>query len=99
MKVKIEYHDNESLTVEEVVAQAYKNYGKNVKVELNPESSIAYDHVYFGVQQLLTHRQASILYDRGSDYQAELKGLRAEVLEKLTEIVEQVIIDNESRLS
>jgi len=98
MKVTITYHDNESFTVEEVVKQAMHNYGRQVQVEVMPESTIAYDHIYFGLQQLVTHKQLSMLYDRNSDYQSDLKKLRSEVLYKVTEIIDQVIVDNESKV-
>lgn len=99
MKVTITYHDTESFTVEEVVKQAIHNYGKQAVVEVMPESTMAYDHIYFGLQQLLTHEQLSILFDKGSDYQSELKKLRDKVVYKITEIIDQVIVDNESRVS
>jgi hypothetical protein len=99
MKVNISYHDNESLTVEEIVRQAEHNYGKNVLVEVTPESWIAYDAIYFGVQQLITHKQLSLLFDKKSSYQHSLKDLRSDILLKLEEIVDQVIIDNESRVT
>lgn len=98
MKVTITYHDNESFTVEEVVKQAVHNYGRQVQVEVMPESTIAYDHIYFGLQQLITHQQLSMLYDRGGNYQGDLKKLRNEVLYKVTEIIDQVIVDNESKV-
>lgn len=98
MRVNIEYFDNESLTVEEVVRQAEHNYGKNVKVEIMPESTIAYDLIYFGLQQLLTHEQLSMLFDKNDSYQHDLKKLRSDVLHKVEEIIDQVIIDNESRV-
>lgn len=98
MKVTITYHDHDSLTVEEVVRQAAHNYGKNCKVEISPESWIAYDAVYFGLQQLITHEQISMLYDKNSSYQHDLKKLRNDILNKVEEIIDQVIIDNESKV-
>ena len=98
MKVSITYHDNESFTVEEVVKQAVHNYGKAVNVEIMPESTMAYDHIYFGLQQLITHEQLSILFEQGGTYQQDIKKLREEILYKITEIIDQVIIDNESKV-
>lgn len=98
MKVTITYHDNESFTVEEVVKQAVHNYGKAVNVEIMPESTMAYDHIYFGLQQLITHEQLSILYEQGGTYQQDIKKLREQILYKVTEIIDQVIIDNESKV-
>jgi hypothetical protein len=99
MKVEITYHDNESFTVEEVVKQAVDNYGRMVQVNIMPESTMAYDHIYFGLQQLITHEQLSILFDKGTSYQKDIKKLREQVLYKITEIIDQVIIDNESKVS
>jgi hypothetical protein len=98
MKVTITYHDNDSLTVEEVVSQATTNYGRAAKVDIMPESTMAYDHIYFGLQQLVTHRQLSLLYDRGSNYQQDIQKLRQEILYNIYEIVDQVIIDNEAKV-
>lgn len=98
MKVTITYHDNESFTMEEVVKQAVHNYGKAATVEVMPESTLAYDYIYFGLQQLLTHEQLSLLYDSGATYQQDIKKLRDQVMYKITEIVDQVIIDNESKV-
>lgn len=99
MKVTIQYFDNESLTVEEVVRQAEHNYGKSAKVDVMPESTIAYDLIYFGLQQLLTHEQLSIFYSKNDSYQHELKKLRSDVLYKIEEIIDQVIIDNEAKVA
>lgn len=98
MRVTITYHDNESFTIEEVVKQAVHNYGKAAQVEITPESTMAYDHIYFGLQQLITHEQLSLLYDSGVTYQQDLKKLREQVMYKVTEIVDQVIIDNEAKV-
>ena len=98
MKVTITYHDNDSFTVEEVVKQAVHNYGKAAQVEVMPESTMAYDHIYFGLQQLITHEQLSLLFDKDPLYQKDIKKLRESVLYKVTEIIDQVIIDNESKV-
>jgi hypothetical protein len=98
MKVTITYHDTESFTVEEVVKQAVHNYGRQAQVEIMPESTMAYDHIYFGLQQLVTHEQLSLLFDKGSSYQQDIKKLRENIIYKVTEIIDQVIVDNESKV-
>jgi hypothetical protein len=98
MKVTITYHDTESFTVEEVVKQAVHNYGRQAQVEVMPESTMAYDHIYFGLQQLVTHEQLSLLFDKGSSYQQDIKKLRENIVYKVTEIIDQVIVDNESKV-
>jgi hypothetical protein len=74
------------------------NYGKAAQVEVMPESTMAYDMIYFGLQQLITHEQLSLLFDKDTAYQQDIKKLRDAVLYKVTEIIDQVIIDNESKV-
>jgi hypothetical protein len=99
MEVTIKYNDEHSLTVEEVVRQAEQNYGRSVLVDVMPDSTKAYDLIYFGLQQILTHQQLSMLFDDKSGYQSKLKNLRSETLFKIQEIVDQVLIDNEAKVT
>lgn len=102
MKVNIQYYDTESLTMEEVVAQAHHNYGNLAKVRVAPESSLPFDYIYFGIQNIITHKQLSLIYEQdstGGSYTSNIKELRAEVLKDLEEIVDQVITDNESKVT
>ena len=99
MKVKIEFNDYESLTVEEIVRQAQHAHGKHVKVEVMPESTLPYDLIYAGLQKLITHQQLGLLYNSGESYQQDLTKLRSDVLYSVQEIIDQVIIDTESKVS
>jgi hypothetical protein len=99
MKVTLTYHDDTSFTVEEVVKLAQHNYGKSVKVEAQSDSLAPFDQIYFAIQQTITHRQLSLIYDNKETYQKDIKLLRAELVDKLTEILDSVIIDNESKIA
>jgi len=99
MKVTLTYHDDTSLTVEEVVKQARHLHGPSVKTEVYADSLAPHDLLYFALQQIVTYRQLSLLYDNKYSYQTDIKVLRAEVLSKLEEILDSVIIDNESRVT
>lgn len=99
MQVTIKYVDNQSFTKEEIVRNAVHNFGRNVHVEIMPESGNAHDMIYFGIQQIVTHEQLSLIYDSGPTYQQDLKKLRAEALYKLTEILDTVIVDNEAKVA
>jgi hypothetical protein len=98
MKITLSYYDTESFTVEEVVKQAVHNYGKAVKVDITPESNKPHDLIYFGLQQIITHQQLGLLFDDKLGYQASIQKLRNETLFKIQEILDQVIIDNESKV-
>ena len=98
MQVTIKFHDTESLTVEEIVRAAVHNYGKTVDVEILPDSTKAHDMIYFGLQQILTHEQLGIFYDDKHSYHSELQKLRNKTLIKLQEILDQVIVDTESKV-
>lgn len=98
MEITIKYKDDKSLTKEEVVKYAEEHFGKSAKVMVMPDSTNAHDFIYFGIQQIITHEQLSLLFD-SSTYQQDLKKLRAETLYKLSEILDTVIVDNESKVS
>ena len=88
MQVTITYTDNQSFTKEEIVRNAQHLHGKTTSVTVMPESSNAHDLIYFGIQQMITHDQLSLIYDKTGNYQKDLKKLRAEVLYKLEELVD-----------
>ena len=99
MKINIEYYDSEALTIEEVVRLAQHNYGKSASIKVTADSSAPHDIIYFALQQIVTSRQLQLLYDNKDTYQSDIKLLRAETLGKLAELLDSVIIDNESRVS
>lgn len=99
MLVTIKYHDEHSFTPEEVVKLAQTNYGRAVQVEVTSDSPAPHDLIYFALQSILTHKQLSLLFERNSNYQSDLAKLRKDTLQKLEEILDQVIIDNESRVT
>lgn len=99
MQVTITYNDSQSFTKEEVVRQAVHNYGKHIKVDVMPDSTNAHDLVYFGLQQMIIHGQLSLMYDKGANYRKDLHKLRAEVLFKVEEILDSVIVDNEAKVA
>ena len=90
MKVTITYHDGDSFTVEEVVKQAVHNYGKSASINIMPDSTKPHDLIYFGLQQIITHEQLSMLYDDKFGYQSSIQKLRNEVLYKVQEIIDQI---------
>ena len=98
MKVKLTYHDNQSFTADEVIRQAKHNYGSGVAIEVYPESNNATDILYFAIQQMITHEQLSILFDNANSYQFDIKKLRSEILFKIEEVLDEVIIDNEHKV-
>jgi hypothetical protein len=98
MKVLLEYHDNESLLVEEVQRQAKENYGATASVKVLPESDTPLDYIYFGLQRYITGKHLTLLYDSGSTYHQDLEQLRNETLYKVGEILNEVLMDNEARI-
>lgn len=98
MQITIKYSDTESLTKEEVVRQAVHNYGRHTTVEVMPDSTNAHDLIYFGIQQIITHEQLSLLFEKNSNYNASIKTLRSNILYKLTELLDTVILDNEDKV-
>lgn len=99
MQVTIKYNDDAAITVEEVVAAAHNRYGPMAKIEVQADSPAPHDLIYFALQQMLTHKQLALWYDDKFKYHSDIKHLRSETLVKLGEILDSVIIDNESRVA
>jgi hypothetical protein len=99
MKVTITYYDNDSLTIEEVVARAKHTYGDFVEVSVQPTSNKPSDMLYFALQQMLTHEQLSIFFDDKNQYPARLSNLRSETLAIVQQELSAVIKDNEIKVT
>lgn len=99
MKVTLTYYDSDSLTKEEVIQQAKRNYGEHVQVSIMPTSSDPKDIIYFAIQQLITYEQLSALFDAPHLYDNQLITLRGRIRELLDLELESVIKDNEKRVS
>jgi hypothetical protein len=99
MQVTITYNDDTAFTVEEIVKLATNNYGKSTNVQVMPDSAKPHDLIYFALQCMITHEQLSLLYEDKFAYASKLQKLRGEILYKLSEILDQVIIDNESKVA
>lgn len=98
MNVNLSYSDRDSFTVEEVIAQARRNYGRNVQVTVTPESSKPSDILYFALQSIITQDQLSLYFDDKNTYVKELQKLRADIMYRIQGTMDSVIIDNESKL-
>ncbi len=99
MKVTVNYHDNSSFLIEEVIKHAKDNYGATASVTVTSESDAPLDVIYFGIQRYITGKHLSLLYESGPTYQKDLKQLREETLYKLGEILDEVLMDNEHRIT
>jgi len=99
MNVTVTYHDRDAFTVDEIIATAKRNYGSNAHITVSPESAKPKDFLYFALQGLITHEQISLFFNDKNTYTAELQKLRKEVLETIREVMDTVIIDNETKLT
>ncbi len=98
MKVNIQYFDGDSLTVEEVVRNAQHHFGKRAEVVISPDSMQPHDLIMFALSQMISHEQFSLLFDKGANYNSEIRKLRDETLFKVAELLDTVIVDNEAKL-
>lgn len=95
----ITYNDDSAFTVEEIVKQATHNYGKRAVVEVTADSANPHDLIYFALQAIITHQQLSLLYDDKFAYSSSIQKLRTDTLYKVSEILDTVIVDNESKVA
>ena len=100
MKVTITYFDDTSLTIEEVIKRAKDIYGSSAEVEIQPSTHNPLDIIYFGIQQLITHDQLSLLFDNDTNlYTEKLVELRQRTLTAVKQELSSVIKDNEIKVS
>lgn len=99
MLVTIEYTDREALIGSEAEHNAKHLFGEHAKVTVRPDSNEPKDIIYFGIQQLITNEQLALLYDRAASYNKDISQFRNQVIATLTDLLDQVIIDNESRVT
>lgn len=98
MKVQIEFHDTTAFTADEIVKQAKRLHGANASVKVFADSTTPHDLILFALQQMITTTQIGYYYNEGAMYPQKLKELRAATLYKLEELLNEVIMDNESKV-
>lgn len=99
MHVTINFHDSDTLTAEEVVRNMQNLLGKGASVTVQPDSFAPHDLIHFGIQQIITHKQLEYFFDRNYKYNECIKALRKETIQKLTELLDDVIIENEAKVA
>lgn len=99
MRVKIEFEDNTAFTAKEIEQSYQLAYGKNSKVEVLPHNDSPEASIYFGIQNLITLDQLDYYYEYYPHlYPTKLKELKIDTLAKISQIFDQVVLDNENRV-
>jgi|GEM_PF-5051078 len=99
MQVTLTFEDREFLTAKEISQNLKHLYGSEAHVTIRPTGDSPESHIYFGLQELITRRQVESFFEDGQFlYQDRLAELRREVLSKVETILNQLIVDNESKL-
>lgn len=99
MRITVEYFDAEALTVEEVVKNAKRAHGPSAIVKVVPESMLPHDLIQFAFWQMTGAEQTSLFFSEGALYPKKLKELRATILYKVEELLDDVLIENEKKLT
>ncbi len=100
MKVILKYYEDAALSEEEVIARAKDSLGVSPSsIEIYPNSNDPLDHIYFGIQKLITYKQLDLLFETGPLYGDAVSKLKAETLLVLEQELDRVISDNETKVS
>ena len=99
MKLVAKYHDLDSFTSEEAIRRAKDILGDFIEVKAYPSTTDPWDNIYFAIQQIITAEQLNILFDEGPLYPEKLKEFKAKILTKLEAELDEVIKDNEQKVS
>ena len=75
MKVIVEYHDSDALTVEEIVKNAKRAHSSTAVVKVMPESMLPHDLIQFAFWQMLSAEQTALFFNEGALYSKKLKEL------------------------
>lgn len=99
MKVLIEYHDNDALTIEEIVKNNKRTHGNSAVTKVLPESTLPHDLIQFALWQMTAAEQTALFFNEGALYSKKLKELRASILYKMEEILDDVLLENEEKIT
>lgn len=98
-RVLVEYHDSDALTVEEIIKNAKRAHSSTATVKVMPESMLPHDLIMFALWQMSAAEQTAIFFNEKELYPKKLKELRASTLYKLEELLDDVLIENEKKLT
>lgn len=98
-KIRVTYHDNDALTVEEIVKNNKNIHGKTCEIEVFPESMLPHDLISFALWQMTAATQTAYFFNEKELYPKHIKEMRADIMYKLEEILDDVILENEERLT
>lgn len=99
MKVLVEYHDNNTLTIEEIIKNNKRLHGVEANVKVLPESMLPHDLIQFALWQMTAREQTTLFFDEDALYPKKLKEFRASVLYKLEELLDDVLLENEEKIT
>jgi RNA:NAD 2'-phosphotransferase (TPT1/KptA family) len=97
--VRLEFIDDHSISPEEVVESARALYGDSISVKISADSDDSFNLLYHAIQQHITMRQVHSYFDDGILYDSKVKQLAAEVQKLTEEAFNQVVMDNEDKLT
>lgn len=98
-KIIIEYHNSDALTVEELIKNAKRTHGTAASVKVLPDSMLPHDLIQFALWQITAAEQTAIFFNEGALYPKKLKELRANTLYKLEELLDDVLLENEGKIT
>jgi len=99
MKLIAKFHDLDSFTSEEAVRRAKDSLGEFAEVKAYPSTPDPWDNIYFAIQELITADQLDLIFDEGALYPEKLKVLRGTILSRLEDELDEVIRDNEKKVT
>jgi len=98
MKLIAKLHDLDSFTSEEAIRRAKDLLGDFIDIKAYPSTPDPWDNIYFAIQQTITSEQLNLIFDEGALYPEKIKVLKAKVLSKLEDELDEVIRDNEKKV-
>lgn len=99
MRVKIEFDDNTAFTAEEAEQRYKTSFGEGASIEVLPRNNSNDAYLYFALQNLITVEQLELFFEYYPyGYPDKLDKLKEEVMLKVSNILDKVIQNNESKV-
>jgi len=99
MKISVVFEDDAPFTAAEAEQMYHTAFGKKAVVEVLPRNNTPEAHIYFGIQNIIGLEQLEYYYEYYPHlYSNKMNELKKETLLKVSEILDQVIKDNESKV-
>ena len=100
MKINVTYTDNTSFTKKEIEKNLQFLLGENITIEVAPNGNDPKDHIYFGLEQIISEIQIVEYFDSEKRvYEEHMATMKEEILSIVANVIDDIIKRNEDKIT